>query len=253
VVSFYGYPNGVGLYLGSIVILFTGFLYQKSKLWLQIIKVLTILLSFSVILLAQSEGAIFGIIFIWFIWGLIHKKTRAYFSLLAVLGIIIFFSNPMIREYLIEKLTLRDYSSFIRRLIWGETWQMLKHNWFFGAGLNGYQTAILPYHLPTFEVFLYPHNFILNFWSELGILGLFSFLWLSVSFLWKNVKDYFGKIKNGLENNFLNLTLIAVLIQILIHGLVDVPYFRNDLAIIFWLVMAMYVIQKNVFALPKSE
>ena len=95
VVSVFGYPNALGLYLGPIMILFTGFLRQKTKSsWPRIIKFLIILLGLITILLAQSEAAIFTVVLIWFIWGMLYKKTRLYFFLILLAGVIIFFSNP---------------------------------------------------------------------------------------------------------------------------------------------------------------
>lgn len=242
VVSIFGYPNALGLYLGPIIILFTGFIFwSQDKKIFQILKILVIIISFITIILAQSEAAILSVIGVWFLWGLINKKTRYYSISLIIIGLITFIFIPTINHYLTEKILLQDYSGFIRRLIWGESWNMLKDNWLWGAGLAGYQTKIIPYHLPTFEIFLYPHNIVLNFWSELGILGLLSFIWLFIKFLWENITNYFTN-----NHKLLNLVLIMVIIQLLIHGLVDAPYLKNDLSILFWLIIGIYTINKNI-------
>jgi len=242
VVSIFGYPNALGLYLSPIIILFTGFLWwSKDKKLFQVLKIIIILLSFITIILAQSEAAILSVLGIWFLWGLINKKTRYYFFGLITIAILSFIFIPAIHNYLIEKILLQDYSGFIRRLIWSESWHMLKDNWFWGAGLAGYQTKIAAYHLPTFEIFLYPHNFILNFWSELGILGLLSFIWLFIKFIVNNITSYWTN-----NHNLLNLTMLMIIIQLLIHGLVDAPYLKNDLSILFWLIIGIYTINKNI-------
>ncbi|MEK7072728.1 MAG: O-antigen ligase family protein [Patescibacteria group bacterium] len=249
VVSIFGYPNALGLYLGPVIILFIGFFFwSKDKTILQILKIIIILFSFITIILAKSEAAILSVIGVLVLWGLICKKTRYYFLVLTVLSVLIFIFMPVVSSYLTEKVLLQDYSGFIRRLIWSESWNMLKDNWFLGAGLAGYQTRIAPYHLPTFEIFLYPHNIILNFWSELGLLGLMAFIWLLAKFLWKNVVDYW---KNN--HNLISLTLALVMIQLLIHGLVDAPYFKNDLSVLFWLVIGLYTINKNLQIMEKCQ
>ncbi len=249
VVSIFGYPNALGLYLGPVIILFIGFFFwSKDKTILQILKIIIILFSFITIILAKSEAAILSVIGVLVLWGLICKKTRYYFLVLTVLSVLIFIFMPVVSSYLTEKVLLQDYSGFIRRLIWSESWNMLKDNWFLGAGLAGYQTRIAPYHLPTFEIFLYPHNIILNFWSELGLLGLMAFIWLLAKFLWKNVVDYW---KNN--HNLISLTLALVMIQLLIHGLVDAPYFKNDLSVLFWLVIGFYTINKNLQIMEKCQ
>lgn len=242
VVSVFGYPNALGLYLGPIIILFTGFLFwAKDSRLLQFFKLAVIALAFLVIVLAESEAAIFSILGIWLLWGLLHKKTRYYAIALLVLGLLMFILVPQVSDYLLEKVLLQDYSGFVRRLIWQESFIMLSDNWLFGAGLSGYQTKILPYHLPTFEVFLYPHNIILNFWSELGLTGLLLFAWFVIIFFWKNIKKYFT------SKSIINLTLAMVVLQMTIHGLVDAPYFKNDLSVLFWIIIAIYTINNNIW------
>jgi O-antigen ligase len=233
VVSIFSYPNALGLYLGPIIVLFTGFLFWNKKF--QLLKIGIILVSFLTIVLAESEGAVLAVLISWFLMLLYFKKTRLWAIVLGAIFMIIFFSWQPLYQFGIEKVFLQDYSGFIRRLIWGETWTMLSDNWLFGAGLAGYQTAIAPYHLPTFEIFLYPHNILFNFWSELGLLGLFSIVWLMITFLIDNIK------KGGI----FYFTLFVVMCEIIIHGLVDAPYFKNDLAILFWIIIGLSIIYKH--------
>jgi len=126
VVSIFGYPNALGLYLGPIIILFTGwlFFYPQKKI-IQLLKLSVIILSFITIILAKSEAAILSVLAVWLIGGLIIKKTRYYFLALIILMVLIFILVPTVNNYLSEKILLQDYSGFIRRLIWGESWEML--------------------------------------------------------------------------------------------------------------------------------
>lgn len=241
VVSVFGYPNALGLYLGPIIILLTGFIFQNKNWFGRLIKIFAVLLGFVTILLAKSEAAIGAVIIVWLIWLLTNKKTWRVGVSIVVIGVIVIFSQPNLTETITQKITLNDYSGFVRSLIWKESWVMLKDHWFWGAGLNGYQKTIAPYHLPTFEIFMYPHNIVLNFWSELGFLGLFSFVWLTAVFLWKNLKSY---VKN--KNNLISLVLTFAVLEIIIHGLVDAPYFKNDLAVLVWLIIGIYIVNKRV-------
>ncbi len=242
VVSFFGYPNALGLYLGPIIILFSVFLWDtpKKAVW-QLSKLAIIALSFSILVLAKSEAAILAILVVWLIAGVAIKKTRLIVLSFCLTGTIILICNPYIQEFFLQKILLQDYSGFIRRLIWKETWEMLKNNWLWGAGLAGYQKIIAPYHLPTFEIYLYPHNVFLNFWSELGLGGLIAFGWLAVAWL----KKIFGEIKKN-KAIFFNLAFGAAFLEIFIHGLVDVPYFKNDLSILFWLIIGLAIIANKV-------
>ncbi|HNP75412.1 MAG TPA: O-antigen ligase family protein [bacterium] len=247
VVSLFGYPNALGLYFGPLIILFSGFLFWgDKKTILQAAKLAIIVVGLIIIILAQSEAAIISIVAVWLLLLLINKKTRLPATMLLLLAVALFFLNPDINQYLSAKLLLKDYSGFIRRLIWQESWQMLKDNWLFGAGLAGYQTKIANYHLPTFEIFLYPHNIFLNFWSELGLIGLLVFGWLNLKFCWNNLR---AVIKRN-QNYIFNLFLLAIMVQFFIHGLVDAPYLKNDLSMLFWLILAFYVINDKIIHQP---
>src|SRR5438445_804458 len=58
--------------------------------------------------------------------------------------------------------------------------RMLAHRPIFGSGLSGFASAINPYRNGYAELQIYPHNILLNFWAETGILGLVAFGWLMV-------------------------------------------------------------------------
>jgi len=76
---------------------------------------------------------------------------------------------------------------------------------------------------------LHAHNLFLNVWLSFGVLGLLSFLLLLIEVflrLWRrHDQDY-------------SLPLFGAILAILIHGLFDTTYFKNDLSIIFWMIMA---------------
>jgi O-antigen ligase len=114
---------------------------------------------------------------------------------------------------------------------------MLKHHVLFGAGLSGFANAIAPYWNATHpDRFIYPHNFVLTFWSETGLLGLAGFVWIVVTGFtvggrgWRSADQSWRPIHLG---------VVLALVAILVHGLVDVPYFKNDLALEFWGILAL--------------
>ena len=170
--------------------------------------------------------------------------------------------------FISTKLSLHDLSGQIRRQQWKETIKMLTDRRIIGgAGLDNYQTAVKPYHqegiffnsdnLPRFdavvwasstlrvkywqpvEIYLYPHNIFLNFWSELGLFGLLLFVWLIAKYLFISAKLTITLGHRQDHKKYLALGLMTAMVAILIHGLVDVPYFKNDLAVMFWLFFAL--------------
>jgi O-antigen ligase len=271
--SLFPYPNAVGLFLAPLILIFVGLLpkaYQKNKQWFWFLTV-AIAASFCAVLFAQSDGALFALVIAGLIGALIAtKKTRLAalaFIIAACLAIAI---KPQGVSYVTDRLLLKDFSGQIRRLQWRETINMLSDGRLIsGAGLNNYQASIAPYHQDGFfynreklseedfvarvnsdkayrdahwqplEIYLYPHNIVLNFWSELGFLGLLLFLWIALKYLWLVFINYFKK-RDGFT-----LGLCLAMLVILIHGLVDVPYFKNDLAAMFWLFIAMLGVVKK--------
>lgn len=274
VVSVFGYPNAVGLYVESIIFLALGFLLfarqcegsnaacRRNRLALA----LTIALSLFAIIFAKSVGASLGVAAGFIVFALLYgRRSRiATLAILAIAAIAIAGYQPL-RQRVAKYATLNDFSGQVRKAQWRETWTMLKDDkrWFIGAGLDNYQTAIAPYHQPgifvkdfddpdaqrklvfneayrtahwqPLEIYKYPHNIILNFWAELGLLGLALFVWLIGKFF------YFGftalKSASGVRPQVLGL--VAAMAAVIVHGLVDVPYFKNDLAAMFWLLLAL--------------
>lgn len=167
-------------------------------------------------------------------------------------------------NYITDKTMLKDFSGEVRKQQWRETWQMLlasPKNFIFGVGLSGFQSGVKQYHQEGIffnkdrdadfrnklvwsddsykiknwrpvEVYMYPHNFVLNVWSELGLAGLILFIFVIV----KSIKYLVLSIKNC---DCIALGLLGSFIVIIIHGLVDVPYFKNDLAVMFWVFVAI--------------
>jgi putative inorganic carbon (HCO3(-)) transporter len=145
---------------------------------------------------------------------------------------------PAIRELIISKATLSDFSGNIRLIIWRETIQMLKDHPLLGGGLANYKAAIAPYHhaLKIFEVYPHAHQFLLIIWSELGVGGVMVFLLISL----KKVFDYWHiRLR---ENKELYLILLISFVAMWIHGLVDSPYFKYDLSFLWWTMIALGVV-----------
>lgn len=245
VTSFFGYPNAVALYLAPLLpfvfyLLINEIKNQKSKIRNLKISLLSLLslLSFLSIVFAQSTGALVAIAAIFFFAGFWIKKTRWWaVGLLCVVFLLIAFTplkDPFAKETL-----LRNQSGAVRINMWAETVEMLKARPLLGAGLAGYQETVRPFHILKWaEIYLYPHNLFLNFWTETGLLGLIAFGWLIALFF-----------KKWVEHNSAPLApyLFASMLIILIHGLVDVPYFKNDLAVIFWIFMGLMISCCNLY------
>ncbi len=233
VTSFYDFPNAVGLFLGPVVTIGLVHLFRPVKeitfsatgqrwFW-----GLVSALGLVTVILAKTEAALVAIPAAILLVSFLCKSTRKFTIPFAILLAIVAFAITPVKE----KLLLEDYSGGIRLSQWRETAELLKDHALFGTGLSGYPTALAPYHQDTWiEIFQYPHNIFLNIWVELGLLGLVAFVLLAITVL-----------RNFLQNRNDPTTIIAftALLEMLIHGLVDVPYFKNDLAVLTWALLAI--------------
>ena len=274
IISFFEYPNAVGLYLAPLIPLLFGWLFslpQRTTTIKTLKKLLiigVIISSLAAILFARSEGALVGIAVSLFIFGfLANKKIRTItLSLSAIILAIVIFYAPL-KNLVIQKITFSDLSGQIREQQWKETFQALKGTKIItGAGLANYQKTVAPYHqegiffnsdnIPNFdavtwasstlrarywqpvEIYLYPHNIFLNFWSEIGLLGAIIFIWLMLKAALIAYQSFKYLNQENSSEKYLALGLMSSLICIFVHGLVDVPYFKNDLAVMSWVFIA---------------
>ena len=130
----------------------------------------------------------------------------------------------------------RENTVQLRFQLWRSALNMLVHRPVFGGGLSGFKQAIEPYRDPAYhEDLIYPHNLALNFWSETGILGLGAFAWLLVQVFRVGRRC----LAAGPWPRALGIGLLAMLLAVAVHGLGDVPYFKNDQSLVFWGLLAI--------------
>ena len=269
--AFFPYANAVGLYLAPIIVLIVAYI---KGLWIncgqkRLYEIITltsiVLMSAFSVYFARSEGAMLGVLLGVLIIGLFSSKKAMKVAVIGlVLALALIMAYPQTRALVYEKATLSDLAGEIRKQQWRETRKMLMSspkNFLFGVGLSNYPAAVKPFHQEgvffdfdkdadfhknlkasaeyrathwqPVDIYQYPHNIFLNAWVELGLLGMLLFGWLLLKFL------YYASLLYSKTRDFLALGLLASMICVLVHGLVDVPYFKNDLSVLWWLLFAM--------------
>jgi len=242
VTSFFGFPNGIGLIAAPVTVLMAGWAVSSLRkdgafrnLAVFLLGIMAAVLGLLSILFAVSEGAMLGVAAGLLAFGLLYRPLRKAALVFVIAGCaLVIFYQPL-TDYVSLMASMRDDSWHVRKIVWQESLDMLYDRPIVGAGLAGYQTALAPYHEARhIEIFMYPHNFLLNFWSETGIVGLAGFLVI----IWTVFAVAIGLYRDR-KDEWLPAGVIAAMIAILVHGLVDVPYLKNDISFLFWIVIGL--------------
>ena len=199
VTSVFPYPNASALFLAPIVVAMMGALVSKCQsvkvskdkksLITYFLLLITLVAAAAAIYFTRSKGALLAILAGIIFYAIFFKGHRKFFIGILVVAFVTlllyyFIAPANLANTLKGNATVTGGDSISTRLdMWSETWQMLKTRPILGAGLAGYQSAVAPFHQKSYiEVYLYPHNIFLNFWSEIGFFGLLAFLGIVIWF-----------------------------------------------------------------------
>lgn len=230
VTAWYGYPNGVGIFLGMLMPLaIAAIAWWKNERHIVALAVTTLVAGLLGIVFAKSTGALVGLVGTTGLLLLFHRKSRLPAIIAGFIGIILLFTVPQLTPIKTEILA-QDRSGQIRIAMWSEAMQLIADRPIFGAGLASYDDRIIPYHKTVnnegIEIFHHPHNVFLTMYVNLGLIGFAGFIIILIAMFRT------GTIKQ-------NQYLYAAFTIVLIMGLVDSPYIKNDLAMLFWTLPAM--------------
>ncbi|MCD5397684.1 tetratricopeptide repeat protein, partial [candidate division NPL-UPA2 bacterium] len=134
----------------------------------------------------------------------------------------------------------------VRVEYWRAGLGMLRDFPLFGSGLGTFGSIYAMYKLPGAEETRMAHNNYLQIWTETGILGITSFLWLWGAFLragWKTIKDG-GQGRGDGKRRGLVVGCYVGVMAFLIHSLVDFGFYVPGIATYVWLFMGMVLVTR---------
>lgn len=240
---FHPVANYAAMYLGPLLLLTVGSIVWKliHRLWWVAAFVMFIALMLTVSFggyLALGIGGLF------LLWRWPNKKTRlAVFTVLSAAAIVTLAVLSQ-TSYLAEKFNTNDRSSsLVRTQIWRTSWEMIKEHPIVGIGPNAfepvYRATIPKLYFPPLEwLVAQPHQLYLALWLETGLLGLLVF----IAFIVMWIKHLWSRVR---ERDPIAIIAIAAMLAILAHGLVDTPLFKNDLMMIFVIVVLLPFLNKE--------
>lgn len=235
--------NDFGCYLASVIPFAFACFFAKSKTRFKLSHLAFMALFallFICLMLTISRGAWFAFLSAMLFMSIWIRSLGVSFL---VLGIFIMatsqFYGPLLQERLANFFTFADTSSVDRKTIWQAALNMLRYRPLLGLGLGtfmfnfsrfligGYRPGLVPY----------AHNCYLQMSTEIGLLGLSSFLLILLLFFYNGIKAI-----NSSDRTFFWYILLACLAAILgycVQMAVDTTFYSLDLGILFWMLLGL--------------
>jgi len=235
--SFFTSPNAVGLLLGPLTAIYLAWIFAQKKLLPLLFKLGFILIFIAAIFATKSVGTVIGLIVAVGFFLIVNLPKPLRKKIIITLFLLIILASafasqieiaPKFKQLsLANRLMLIDIS---KDYLTQNPWAIIT-----GAGILGFAKYQDEVRDPlVLEDLLYPHNIILNFLFEWGIFGLLGMILMFYFILKKGVA-----IINSESKQWLTIGILMAFVTILTHGLIDVPYFKNDLAVLFWLLFVL--------------
>ena len=222
ITSVYDVPNSLALFLVPLIILTicnTGVFNKISGI-----------IMFVALLGTRSVGGIIALSTLYVLPP--FTKTK---KLIVLIILLLIFFWPRLTYFLNNQ---SPTSLDVRLQLWRVATQLIKQQPFVGIGLGRFEPVYQqvlhqwfferrPNLVPEF-VFRDPHNWVFSFWLNTGLLGLLSFIALHLIALFKAEKP-----------------MQLALISLLLFGLVDTIYWKNDLASLQWFLLFYSVVTRK--------
>jgi O-antigen ligase len=183
---------------------------------------------------------------------------RAGLAAALALGVV---SGLAIGGLLPERLNPLRQTGGFRLDLWLSSLEMVRDHPLLGIGLDNfaylYQQVYLRQGAAAEPNLSHPHNWLLQFWLDLGLLGLVAFVWL----VWRFAREVRTSLdvsrsprgKAGpradaallpagaqqAHERWMVAGAVGAMVDLLVHGLIDNSYFLVDLAFVFWLTLAV--------------
>ena len=243
-----GFANYIAMYLVPIFVLSLSRRNVPVELRWFVIAVL-----FTGIISTQSYAGIFALIGVLGIWvltrisisqqnqqNLITNPVLRKYSL-PILGVIITcitvfgtwqFNTPKFQSLL----DMNNRNSITTRVqIWDTSIAIIRDNPVLGIGLADFQRVyaetIPTKYFPPYEWLVpEPHNLYFSFWLHLGLAGI---IWLIYMLRYIIIRLIESIKSNHWETYWLSLSLLSIFL----YGILDTPFWKNDLALLFLVIL----------------
>jgi O-antigen ligase len=240
--AFYQSPNYLAMYLAPGVLLgfyFLNHFFKKNhSKWVKIFFTVSFILILSALFFTYSYGAWLAV-FVSMIFVSFFRVSGKQLTVTLVFTLtllVVFFAFQINSQKFSNLIHFSERSSLSSRLmIWQVGRKLLWDNPIWGIGPGNFQNKYLSlqYLFPPYLEWAVPqpHNLFLAFWLQSGIFGLIGFLFLLFSVFYDLLRKIF--------NDPIRMALLSLFVYTFLHGLIDTPFWKNDLALLFWVFIAL--------------
>lgn len=251
--SVYGSPNNVGLLLGRAIPFVLAYVLVSVDRNRRFFAGICLLIMGVALALTQSVGAILlGIpaAIVVILLALYRKRSIIPIMATAILGGAGFGILTQISARFANLLDFTSGTNFFRLRVWESAIEIIEDNPITGIGLDQFLYRFSGEYIRPDAIWdrdlSHPHNFILDLWTRLGIVGVMLFFVIQFSF-WRLSLSLLKRVR---ENHPIFLAVVIGLMgsmaDLLIHGLIDNSIFVNDLAMIFMFQLGLLVNLANI-------
>lgn len=249
--AYYGSPNNLALYLERTFIFTLALAAFLPATRMRMAWAVGAAVQALALVLTFSKGALLlgipaGLTVLW-LGGLVllplygRSRRPLIWVALAALGIVVALVPFLNTERFQRLLDVSQGTGYLRLLLWRSSWQMALDHPLLGVGPDNFLYAyrsnyLLPdaWQEPNLN---HPHNWVLDWWTRIGLPGLVASVALfAVGFraLWKASVD---AARRQREEAFLSLGFLAAGVAALAHGLIDASFALPDLMIVWVLIL----------------
>lgn len=244
VFSFFSDPHMFSFYLGMILPLFAVLLprnrFKKtiSKYWNLYIAYIVFAVVFTALLLSFARGAFVAIIVSFLlvsalIWIFLNRKKTPIF--LCFLLLIFIIPGTPISDRFYSSFDFNEGSNTGRLEMWRQSGQTGLNYFWSGVGLGNYSLVVnseFGYRNPATA-----HNLYLDIFSELGFIGLLSWLFLFFGTIWQ----LFQKLKETKirEQKYVIIGLIGSFSYFLVHSFFETPIYNPSVLALLMIILGV--------------
>lgn len=249
--SIYGSPNNLALLLGRAIPVALAFALISIDKKRRLFGIIAVILMIIALLLTQSVGGIiFGLPAAIVTISLIHWGRRALVPLmiLSIIGIIGIIVATQLSPRFAGLFDMTRGTNFFRLRVWESAVDIISDYPLTGIGLDQFLYRFRSEYIRPDAIWdrdlSHPHNFILDIWTRLGIIGIGLFIGIQMVF-WRQLRRLLASNPSPLTRATL-AGLAGGMMVTLTHGLIDNSIFVIDLAYIFFAQLGTVAIIANM-------